>query len=69
MNSVTGYPIFKLGFEEHFDRVKGHIEKVANLRSVGRQGGFTYPNMHGAMRMGANAAKSVMEQIAKEKSA
>ena len=69
MNSVTGYPIFKLGFEEHFDRVKGHIEKVANLRSVGRQGGFTYPNMHGAMRMGANAAKSVMEQISKEKSA
>jgi protoporphyrinogen oxidase len=66
MNSNTGYPIFKLGFEAHFDRVKGHIDAVKNLRSVGRQGGFTYPNMHGAMRMGANAAKSVLEQIKAE---
>ena len=65
MHSVTGYPVFKLGFEEHFDRVKACIDSVKNLRSVGRQGGFTYPNMHGAMRMGANAAKSVLEQIAK----
>ncbi len=63
MHCNTGYPIFKLGFEEHFDRVKGYLDTVANLRSVGRQGGFTYPNMHGAMRMGANAAKSVLAQI------
>jgi protoporphyrinogen oxidase len=66
MNSSHGYPVFKLGFEEHFDRVKAHIDKVVNLRSVGRQGGFTYPNMHGAMRMGANAAKSVLGQISSE---
>ncbi len=66
MNSNTGYPIFKLGFEAHFDRVKGYIDSVTNLRSVGRQGGFTYPNMHGAMRMGANAAKSVLTQIESE---
>jgi protoporphyrinogen oxidase len=63
MNSNTGYPIFKLGFEQHFDRVKGYIDSIKNLRSVGRQGGFTYPNMHGAMRMGASAAKSVLAQI------
>ena len=62
MHCVTGYPIFRLGFEEHFDRVKAHLGAVTNLRSVGRQGGFTYPNMHGAMRMGANAAKSILEQ-------
>jgi protoporphyrinogen oxidase len=66
MNSNTGYPIFKIGFEAHFDQVKGYIDSVKNLRSVGRQGGFTYPNMHGAMRMGANAAKSVLAQIETE---
>ncbi|MBP7950239.1 MAG: FAD-dependent oxidoreductase [Verrucomicrobiales bacterium] len=63
MHSTTGYPVFKLGFEPHFDRVKQHLATLPNLRSVGRQGGFCYPNMHGAMRMGANAAKSILELI------
>lgn len=66
LNSINGYPIFKLGFEPHFDRIKAHLETLPNLRSVGRQGGFCYPNMHGAMRMGANAAKAILEQAAKD---
>ena len=48
----TGYPIFDLGFEPSLELVQNHIASVPNLRSVGRQGGFCYPNMHQAMRMG-----------------
>lgn len=57
----TGYPIFALGFEPHLEAVKGYIGGFANLQSVGRQGAFTYPNMHSAMRMGWNAAEKIIK--------
>lgn len=37
---------------------------LANLRSTGRQGALCYPNMHGAMRMGADAAQALMASLA-----
>jgi protoporphyrinogen oxidase len=60
LQSETGYPVFALGFEPHLETIKNWISKVPNLQSVGRQGGFTYPNMHTAMRMGAKAADEVL---------
>jgi protoporphyrinogen oxidase len=51
-----GYPVFIRGFESHRDTVFKYIGRIRNLRSVGRQGGFGYPNMHSAMREGADAA-------------
>ena len=56
MRSKNGYPLYRKGFEVSFDCIAGYIDAVGNLQSVGRNGGFCYPNMHGAMRMGANAA-------------
>ncbi len=50
------YPVFELGFENHLAEVRAYVDAVPNLRSVGRQGGFCYPNMHVSMRMGADAA-------------
>ena len=63
LQSETGYPIFALGFEPHLERVKQWISSLGNLQSVGRQGGFTYPNMHSAMRMGAKAAGVVLGRL------
>ena len=63
IRSEFGYPLFNLGFEEHFDAVNGHIDGISNLQTTGRQGGFTYPNMHTAMRMGAEAAEAVLEEL------
>ncbi len=63
LQSETGYPVFALGFEPHLDRVKKWVASFQNLQSVGRQGGFTYPNMHSAMRMGAQAAAVVLERF------
>jgi protoporphyrinogen oxidase len=63
-----GYPVFRLGFEEHFNKVKEFLATIPNLRSVGRQGGFTYPNMHSAMRTGAKTAEAILEMIAKDNS-
>lgn len=58
----AGYPIFEIGFEPHFERIKDHLAGIPNLVTTGRQGGFCYPNMHGAMRMGADAAQALLEK-------
>lgn len=59
----TGYPIFELGFETHLDKIKNHINSFKNLASTGRQGIFTYPNMHTAMRMGSQAAEQIIKSF------
>lgn len=53
---AQGYPIFTKGFEPHLEALQAHLGLFSNLRSTGRQGAFTYPNMHRAMRMGKNSA-------------
>ena len=63
LHSETGYPIFSLGFEPHLEALKHWVDSIPNLQSVGRQGGFTYPNMHSAMRMGAKAAQSAQKRL------
>jgi len=63
LHNETGYPIFALGFEPHLEKVKDWIKSIPNLQSVGRQGGFTYPNMHSAMRMGSRAAEKTMARL------
>lgn len=53
------YPVFALGFEPHVETLKAFVGGFDNLLSVGRQGAFCFPNMHGAMRMGADAAGEI----------
>jgi protoporphyrinogen oxidase len=63
MHGETGYPIFGLGFEPHFEKVMAWVKSITNLQSTGRQGGFKYPNMHSAMRMGATAAQVALKRL------
>ncbi|MCB1097546.1 MAG: FAD-dependent oxidoreductase [Verrucomicrobiae bacterium] len=63
MRSPNGYPLYRKGFEEHFDKIAAFIDGVDNLHTTGRNGGFCYPNMHGAMRLGADAADRVIERF------
>lgn len=63
LHSETGYPLFSLGFEPYLAQLKSWVNSISNLQSVGRQGGFTYPNMHSAMRMGATAASTVLKRL------
>ncbi len=65
VRSAHAYPVFELGFEAHFDQVMGFLSGLENLWSTGRQGGFSYPNMHAAMRMGADAAEDLLETAAR----
>ena len=63
LHSENGYPIFALGFEPQLDKIKSWVKSIPNLQTAGRQGAFTYPNMHSAMRMGARAAEAAMARL------
>jgi protoporphyrinogen oxidase len=60
LHHENGYPVFSLGFEPNLETIKNWVRSISNLQTTGRQGGFTYPNMHSAMRMGAKAAQVVL---------
>lgn len=64
IHSRYAYPIFKKGFETHLDIIQEYLSRFTNLRSTGRQGAFTYPNMHSAMRMGAEAVTDLLKNRA-----
>ena len=63
MQSETGYPVFALGFEPYLEEVMNWVKSIKNLQSNGRQGGFKYPNMHSAMRMGWTCAQVAMKRL------
>ncbi len=60
LRSEHGYPVFEVGFEPHRGLCLQHIGRLGAIQSTGRQGAFAYPNMHEAMRMGAEAARLVI---------
>ena len=66
LRTPHGYPIFGLGFEPHLVKVIDFVDALENVQTTGRQGGFCYPNMHKAMRMGADAATAVLERTGTE---
>ena len=66
LRTPHGYPIFGLGFEPHLEKVNGFVEAIDNVQTTGRQGGFCYPNMHKAMRMGADAADAILAKETQE---
>lgn len=62
IHATHAYPIFAKGFERHLTTITDYLNQFTNLRTTGRQGAFTYPNMHSAMRMGADAAQSLLKK-------
>jgi protoporphyrinogen oxidase len=52
------YPMFSLGFERHVSRILSWLDQATPISSAGRQGTFSYPNMHQSMRDGERAAMS-----------
>ena len=55
LKNAHGYPVYNLGFEKHLEAIHAWLEEYPEMKSTGRQGGFTYPAMHTAMQMGKTA--------------
>lgn len=55
------YPMFSLGFEHHLSRILSWLDRETPIITAGRQGTFSYPNMHQSMREGERAARRIAE--------
>jgi protoporphyrinogen oxidase len=51
------YPVFRPGFEGKLDRILTAFDRIANFRTVGRQGSFSYIGTLDAMDMGYGCAR------------
>ncbi len=56
-----GYPIYKLGYEQHLNNLLNYIGNIENFETAGRQGRFQYVNGHIAMHMGFKAAEKIIK--------
>lgn len=63
LRSEHAYPVFELGFEPYHEIVMEHLSQFGNLWTTGRQGAFSYPNMHQAMRIAADAAADLLSEV------
>jgi protoporphyrinogen oxidase len=53
------YPIYRRGYEAHFDAIDGYLERFRNLLTFGRQGLFAHDNTHHTLFMAYAAADCV----------
>ena len=50
------YPIYRKGYEVHFDAIDAYLDRFTNLLTFGRQGLFAHDNTHHALYMAYAAA-------------
>jgi len=55
-----GYPVYRLGYERHLNRLFEFIQNINNMETAGRQGRFQYINGHIAIQMGFKAARKMI---------
>lgn len=56
------YPIYTLGYREHFDRIDAWVGGIDGLLSFGRQGLFAHDNTHHTLAMAYAASECVDDQ-------
>ena len=54
------YPLFEVGYTEHYEKICDYLDGYRNLRLIGRGGMFKYYNMDHAMESGIAAAEEMM---------
>jgi len=47
----SAYPLYRIGWERHFERLDGWVREVPGLLSFGRQGLYAHDNTHHALAM------------------
>lgn len=54
------YPLFKVGYRKHYEKICDYLDRYRNLSLIGRGGMFKYYNMDNAIESGIVAAEGVM---------
>lgn len=56
------YPLFEVGYREHYDKIWVYLSKFKNLHITGRGGMFKYHNMDQAMASGIGIAEKIIKR-------
>ena len=54
------YPLFEVGFQEHYEKLIDYLSTFSNLYIAGRGGMFKYYNMDHAMESGIEVAEEIL---------
>jgi protoporphyrinogen oxidase len=54
------YPLFEVGYVEHYRTICGYLGRYSNLHPIGRGGLFKYYNMDHAIASGIAAAEEIL---------
>lgn len=61
------YPLFQVGYREHYETIMDYLKRFRNLHVIGRGGMFRYHNMDHAMESGIEAAEAILKNPVREK--
>jgi protoporphyrinogen oxidase len=56
------YPLFEVGYREHYDKICVYLSNFKNLHITGRGGMFKYHNMDQAIASGIEAAEKIIKR-------
>ncbi|MBI5740576.1 MAG: FAD-dependent oxidoreductase [Nitrospirae bacterium] len=58
------YPVFEVGYNEHYSRISEYLDRFKNLHIAGRTGKFKYYNIDHAIESGREAANNIIRKTA-----
>lgn len=56
-----GYPLYEIGYEQHFRALLSYLRSLKNLLTAGRQGLFRHNNLDQSIQMGILAAEEILQ--------
>lgn len=56
------YPVYRKGYSEHINIIRGYLDTVSNLQVIGRYGSFKYNNQDHSILMGRLAAENILHE-------
>ncbi|MFH1478130.1 MAG: NAD(P)-binding protein [Verrucomicrobiota bacterium] len=63
---ASAYPVYAIGYRDHLNMALDALDRISNLYSVGRQGGFSYTGMADSMDIGFSTAKYILNHDGKD---
>ena len=67
VRTPKAYPLFEVGYKNHYARILRYLGSFSNLHITGRTGMFKYYNMDRAVESGIEAAAAVIKSIHQKK--
>lgn len=62
MRVPKAYPLFEVGYTEHYSTIMDYLKNFSNLHMSGRTGMFKYYNMDRAIESGLEAAETILRK-------